>query len=258
MTKVIAAKIEACIKQTHIEVTNQYAEGHCLEINGGVACFSGYDSFLSQVVGWGFFTAPHFFHKEIELIEQFYRSLKHPRIDIELSPYVGKQLPLFLTHRGYQLTELSNVSFLDMNSYVIQHHFPDRYQIREIQPSEMEEWAKRVAIGFGFIEAREQFLHYVRAKGVCAFAVFDQGNLVAGATIAMHGDTCDLGVASTLPLYRGKGLQKMLLSARLNHAKQQGVSLATVTTEPGTISDRNVQKIGFRCAYTRTKMTLNI
>ena len=69
-------------------------------------------------------------------------------------------------------------------------------------------------------------------------------------------DVCDLGVTSTLPAYRGKGLQKKLLFTRLNFAKQHGMALATVTTEPGTISDLNIQKLGFHCAYTRIKMTL--
>ena len=72
----------------------------------------------------------------------------------------------------------------------------------------------------------------------------------------MHGDFCDLGVTSTLPAYRGKGLQKQLVKIRLSAAKRQGLSWATVTTEPGSVSDINVQKVGFHCAYTRIKMTL--
>jgi hypothetical protein len=58
ITKEMAAKMEGCIKQTHIEVTKQYENGHLLDINGGAACFSGFDSYLSQVVGWGFATQP--------------------------------------------------------------------------------------------------------------------------------------------------------------------------------------------------------
>ncbi len=84
----------------------------------------------------------------------------------------------------------------------------------------------------------------------------EREKIVAGATVALHGEVCDLGVTSTIPAYRGKGLQKQLLLTRLNFAKKNGLVLATVTTEPGTISDLNIQKSGFRCAYTRIKMTL--
>lgn len=258
INKAVATKMESCVKQSHIEVTHLHPNGKLLEIKGGAACFSGFDSFLTQVIGWGFSTEPADFKSEIELIEQFYKTANHFRVDIEISPYVGHHLPIFLSQRGYKITELNNVSCLDLDDYCSKPLDTDHLHIREIKSSEIDEWAKRVAIGFGFPEAREQFALYVMAKGVTAFAVFDKDNIVAGATIAMHGDICDLGVTSTLPIYRGQGLQKQLAITRLNYAKQQGMSLATVTTEPGSISDINLQKIGFRCAYTRTKLTLSL
>ncbi len=255
--KQLASRMESCIKQTHIEVTQKYTQGKILEINGGAACFSGFDSFLSQVVGWGFATTPKQFKSEITTIEQFYKSLGHQRVDIELCPFTGNELAVFLNNRGYGIAELNNVSALDLKSYKIETLFDDEFIIREVREHEIEIWAKKVAAGFGFPEAQKQFSRYARAKGVTAFAVLIEDQIIAGATIAMHDAVCDLGVTSTLPAYRGKGLQKKLLLTRLNFAKQQGLELATVTTEPGTVSDLNVQKIGFRCAYTRMKMALD-
>lgn len=256
ITKELAARMESCIKQSHIAVTHQYSNGRILDINGGVACFSGFDSFLSQVVAWGFRTKAKHFKSELVAIEQFYRSLNHNRVDIELCPYVGNHLVNFLSQRGYKITELNNVSVLDLERYQTIENLDDRYLINQVSSSELESWAERIALGFGYPEAQDQFYHYASAKGVRAFAAYDQGKMIAGATIAIHGDICDLGVTSTFPAYRGKGLQKKLLSARLNFAKQQGLELATVTTEPGTISNLNIQKSGFSCAYTRIKMTL--
>ncbi|WP_172459547.1 GNAT family N-acetyltransferase [Legionella quateirensis] len=255
VTKELTARMEACIKQTHIEVTRQYAHGTFLDVNGGTACFSGFDSFLSQVVGWGFHTKSRYFKTEIELIENFYKSLAHSRVDIELCPYVGNDLMIFLSERGYAVSEINNVSVLDLSSLKTGEHLDSHYTIREVSSIEVDEWAKRVAMGFGYPEAQEQFSHYARAKGIRAFAVYDEDQIIAGATIAMHGDVCDLGVTSTLPAFRGKGLQKKLLLTRLQYARQHGLAIATVTTEPGTISDLNVQKSGFRCAYTRIKLT---
>ena len=253
--KELTIQMEACIKQTHIEVTKQYPQGMILEINGGAACFSGYDSFLSQVVGWGFYTEAKQYNAEIETIEHFYKSLKHRRIDIELCPFVETNLAVFLSQRGYQISELNNVSVLNLKNHKMTAEVDDEFLIREVQHDELNEWAKRVAEGFGYPEAQEQFTHYAQAKGITAFAVFDQDKIIAGASIAMHGDVCDLAVTSTLPLYRGIGLQKRLLLTRLNFAKQHGLALATVTTTPGTISALNVQKTGFQCGYTRIKMT---
>ncbi len=248
--------MESCIKQTHIEVTKRYPNGKIVEINGGAACFSGFDSYLSQVVGWGFNTPLKQFKTEIECIEHFYRNLNHPRVDIELCPFVGNELAIFLSQRGYCINELNNVSVLDLKTYQSIDLDDSPLMIREIRSDEINEWATRVALGFAAPEAKEQFIHYAQSTGVSIFAAYDNTEIVAGAAIAMHDNFCDLGVTSTLPEYRGKGLQKRLLLARLNFAKQHHLSWATVTTEPGSISDMNVQKIGFCCAYTRIKMTL--
>ncbi|KTD65029.1 GNAT family N-acetyltransferase [Legionella shakespearei] len=256
ITKALAARMEACIKQTHIEVTRQYSHGTLLEINGGAACFSGFDSFLSQVVGWGFATKAKEMKAEIERIEHFYHSLNHKRVDIELCPYTGQQLGAFLSQRGYKISELNNISALDVTKWQWIELDEEQFTIQKISPDEFTEWSKRIAKGFGYPEAQEQFFHYINARGSSAFAVYDNGQIVAGATIAMHGSVCDLGVTSTLPLYRGKGLQKKLIAARLNFASQNNMEIATVTTEPGSVSDLNVQKAGFRSAYTRIKMTL--
>ncbi len=256
VTKEIAQAMESCIKQTHIQVTQQYTEGKLLEINGGAACFSGFDSYLSQVVGWGFNSRNKQFKSEIISIEEFYESQGHTRVDIELCPFVGNDLALFLSDRGYRLSELNNVSVLDLTTYQHNDYSSQSYDIQVIQPGDLNQWAHKVAEGFGYPEAVEQFTHYAKARGTTAFGVYDtQKQLIAGATIAMHGNVCDLGVTSTLEAHRGKGLQKILLGIRLNYAKEQGMRLATVTTEPGSISDLNIQKKGFHCAYTRMKMT---
>jgi GNAT superfamily N-acetyltransferase len=255
ITKDLAAQMEGCIKQTHIEVSKQYEDGQILEISGGAACFSGVDSYLSQVVGWGFATHSKQFKSEIENIEHFYKTQAHARVDIELCPFVGNELTVFLSQRGYCVSEVNNVSALNLQAYKPVDYALEPFEIREVVFAELDEWATRVALGFGYPKAKNQFFRYAQAKGVQAFAVYEHGFIVAGAVVAMHGDFCDLGVTSTLPAYRGIGLQKKLLHARLNFAKEQGLSWAIVTTEPGTVSDANVQKIGFHCAYTRIKMT---
>lgn len=256
ITKAIAAQIEECFKQSHIEITKQYGHGKTLEVSGGAACFAGVDSYFSQVVGWGFNTSSSQVKVEIKKIETFYKLLQHNRVDIELSPFTGNALAIFLSQRGYRISELNNVSVLNLDSYVLHDIAMGDLFIKTVRDEELENWAKTVAIGFGCLEAQEQFIYYARAKGVTAFGVYQADKMIAGATVAVHGEFCDLGVTSTLPAYRRRGLQKKLITARLNYVKSQGLRWAIVTTEPGSISDLNVQKQGFHCAYTRIKMTL--
>lgn len=255
LTKELAFEIENCIKHTHVEMTKSFPLGKVLELGEGAACFAGFSSFFSQVIAWGFTLKPKQFKPQIEAIEHFYRSCGHASVDIELCPLVGNDLAIALCERGYKISELNKVSFLDIENYTPSQDRP-HFELRPIESQEVGEWARKVALGFGHLEAQEQFIHYAQLQGVQAFAVYDKGEIVAGATIALHGRVADLGVTSTLAAYRNRGLQKLLLKERLNFAKSAGVRLATVTTEPGSISDLNIQKTGFNCAYTRVKMTL--
>ena len=254
LNRELALRMESCIRQTHIEIAKLHPQGRALDLHGGAACYLGKDSFFSQVVSWGFRTRPRQFKDQIETIEQFYRSLEHPRVDIELCPFVGNDLFVFLSQRGYGISELSNVSFIDLKEYQFTECTPN-FTIRTVSESEFDEWAKRVAFAFGYPQAQKQFSYYIRIKGVTGFVVDLDNEIVSGSTMAVHGSIADLGVTSTFPVHRGKGMQKQLLLARLNAAKNLGLDLAIVTTEPGSISDLNIQKVGFHCAYTRIKMT---
>ncbi|MFI4962875.1 MAG: GNAT family N-acetyltransferase [Legionellales bacterium] len=256
INKETAQQMEWCIRNTHMEVTKGYDQGRILEINGGAACFSGFDSYLSQVVGWGFATKPKQYRSEIQNIESFYKGLGHTRVDIEICPFVGNYLIEFLSERGYKVSEVNNVSALDLKTLSLGTDCSVDTIVKPVAIDGLAEWAKVVAHGFEYPKARIQFAHYAGAKGVGVFGAYVNGMLVGGALVAIHGAVCDLGVTSILPAFRGRGLQKKLLIARLNYAKEQGLELATVTTEPATISDLNVQKVGFHCAYTRIKMTL--
>jgi len=64
------------------------------------------------------------------------------------------------------------------------------------------------------------------------------------------GPIAHLYIASTLPAYRGKGIQLALLRARLRSARRAGCVLASVTARPGNGSTRNVERAGFSLAYT--------
>jgi GNAT superfamily N-acetyltransferase len=253
LTKELALRMESCIKQTHIEMAQLHPLGKVEEVGGGAACFSGASSFFSQVIAWGFNLKPKQFKTQIQMIEGFYRALGHTRVDIELCPLVGNDLPMALSQRGYQVTELNNVSFIELHEHR-ESQAPSPFEIRKVPANELATWAKKVALGFGHVEAQDQFTQYAKLQGVTAFGVYHQEQIIAGATVAMHGEVADLGVTSTLSPYRGRGIQKLLLSERLNYVKKLGIPLATVTTAPGSISDLNVQKTGFRCAYTRLKM----
>lgn len=87
------------------------------------------------------------------------------------------------------------------------------------------------------------------------FAVVD-GKVAASAGMALidtsKGGVAHLYIDSTLPEYRGRGLQIALLKTRLADARKAGYDLGSVQARPGNGSCRNIERAGFSLAYTKT------
>jgi GNAT superfamily N-acetyltransferase len=98
---------------------------------------------------------------------------------------------------------------------------------------------------FGLVTARSRGCH-------CFVAELD-GRLVATGAVALHGGVALLAGASTLPAWRGRGAQTALLAARLAFAAERGCDLAMMGAAPGSTSQTNAERQGFRVAYTRIK-----
>jgi GNAT superfamily N-acetyltransferase len=86
----------------------------------------------------------------------------------------------------------------------------------------------------------------------CYFARVD-GKIAGGATVALRGRIAGLFGASTLPQFRNRGVQRALLHARIQRAAEKGCELAMSIALPGSASQRNITRQGFRTLYTRVK-----
>jgi len=85
------------------------------------------------------------------------------------------------------------------------------------------------------------------------FQAEDDGRAIAAGALSISGGVALLAGASTIPSARRLGAQSALLAARLAFAAQRGCDVAMVVTLPGSGSQRNAERNGFRVAYTRTK-----
>jgi len=61
-------------------------------------------------------------------------------------------------------------------------------------------------------------------------------------------------IRPVLPRFRGRGVQKALIRARLLAAKELGCDIATASTLPSTPSQRAYEACGFRVAYPKVEM----
>jgi hypothetical protein len=94
-----------------------------------------------------------------------------------------------------------------------------------------------------------------RAAGHSFLAEID-GRPIATGAMFIHDGVALLAGASTIPEGRRQGAQLALLEGRLRYAAEKGCDIAMMGAAPGSSSQRNAERQGFRIAYTRIKWGL--
>jgi GNAT superfamily N-acetyltransferase len=226
------------------------------EIAGGVAVFAGVDSPITQAVGVGL-NGP-VADADLDHLEEFYGSRGAP-VSLEICPLVDSSLYETLAKRGYRLREVSNVlvrPFASGESFAAP---ADGVVVRSASPHEEKLWALTVAQGFAehfpvtqsILDVMVGFFH--RADAWC-FLAFVGREVAGGAVVSANNAVGGLFGASTLPAFRRRGVQTALLAARLGWARGRDCNVAVSIALPGSVSQRNIERFGFRVAYTRTKL----
>jgi len=163
----------------------------------------------------------------------------------------------FYKQRHYHVSEFSNVMAMFPGGES-RSDLPPGLEIRVAQPGEFDLWTLTVAQGFAETQAvTPELLSIMRmfatVPGTECFLASIDGQTVAGATLAVRGSIAGLFGASTLPEFRKRGVQTALLRARLRRASELGCRLAMSIALPGSISQRNMTRVGFQTLYTRVK-----
>ena len=92
--------------------------------------------------------------------------------------------------------------------------------------------------------------------GLLGFFALIDGEPVASGVLRCHEGVALFGGACTVPEARKQGAQRALLEARMNMAATEGCDLAMMCAQPGSASQRNAERQGFRIAHTRIKWQL--
>lgn len=98
---------------------------------------------------------------------------------------------------------------------------------------------------------RDLFETMFRIEGACAWLAEEAGSIASCGGLTLAGKTAVLAGDGTRPVFRGRGYQNELIAARCAHALTVGASLAMSCTVPGSSSQRNYERQGFRIAYTK-------
>ena len=227
-----------------------------IEVAGAYAMFDGVGSPLTQTFGLGLFQAVG--TAEMDRLERFFRE-RDSAVFHEVSPLAHAGLVGLLNDRGYQPLEFTSVMFRPLHANLAPLDAPPtRVSARVIRADECDAWTKTAAEGWSEFPEVEGFmrdigrLNTTRADATCFVAEAD-GRPIATGVLGMHDGVALLAGASTIPSGRRQGAQLALLDARLRLAAEKGCDLAMMCASPGSASQRNAERHGFRVAYTRVK-----
>lgn len=231
-----------------------------IEVAGTYAMFDGIESPLTQTFGLGIFE--EITNTELDKIEAFFKKHDAP-VFHEVSPMAGLDLVALLNERNYQPIELTNVMFQEIGvGNQLNLSLNPNIKTRIIEKGEEELWAQTSANGWATeMEGLADFmLNFGKISATCNggfpfLAELDSVPISAGM-LFIYNDVALLGGASTVPEGRRKGGQSALLDSRLKFAAERGCKIAMMCALPGSQSQRNAEKNGFRIAYTRTKWML--
>ncbi|MGH9835467.1 MAG: GNAT family N-acetyltransferase [Blastocatellia bacterium] len=230
-----------------------------IEVAGAYAMFDGVGSPLTQTFGLGVFDPVT--HAEMEKLEEFFQQ-RGAHVHHEVSPIADPSLLTLLNERGYQPIELTSVMYRPIGRGVrLASPRNEKVQARLIQRGEEELWAQTAASGwsgltdFNDLMLELMYLTAKRADGLSFLAELD-GQAIASGALLIHDGVALLAGASTIPEGRKQGAQLALLESRLNYAAEAGCDLAMMGAAPGSASQRNAERQGFRIAYTRIKWNL--
>jgi GNAT superfamily N-acetyltransferase len=223
-----------------------------MEVAGAYVLYDGPESPVTQTFALGLAGVPT--EAEMERIEQYFESRRAP-VFHEVSPLADPGMLALLSGRKYKPVELTSVLVQPLASRAAR---TTSVEVRQARPDESDLWARTAANGWSDTVPMTDSLASLMgiiggAEGLRAYFACIDGAPVATGALAIHDGVALLAGAATVPEWRNRGAQRALLEHRLAEAVAVGCDLAMMGAAPGSASQRNAERQGFRIAYTRIK-----
>ncbi len=226
-------------------------------IGEGYAVFTAKNLDINRVGNLGMTGPVNVAH--FEELEEFFAETGVPA-QLDTCPLADTSLFQLLQERNYSISRFMNLQVRELPAD--EPAFSPVAGVT-IEPEKGPEWVKVVAQGFaGNEEIPADDINFVynntvinRGTHVKCLVARVNGELAGGGAISVVDNLAYLFSTSVRPAFRGRGVQKALIQARINLAREQGCDLIFTMTNPGSNSQRNMERQNFRVAYTRPLMT---
>lgn len=231
---------------------------HVAGIGGGVAAFTEprFGRKLNHVTGLGMSGPVD--EEALARLESAYAE-RGLGVEIDLCPHADASVTALLGRRGYAVNAFSNTYARTLADV------PERVApgIEILQGDAARALFVDASIDGFSLQAQRRPRELLAALARIAHAREDtsmfvariDGRVAGSAGLSVmdtpRGRIGELYIASTLPAFRGRGVQTALLRARLVAAREAGCVLVFVGARPANTSARNVERAGFGLAFTK-------
>jgi ribosomal protein S18 acetylase RimI-like enzyme len=260
----LAARIERAVARfmaDSAESVGQRRPTVILPVAGGVATWTGPGAPFNKVSGMGFASPPA--EAELEAVERAFSERGEP-VQVELSNLAEAGLAARLSRRGYQLSSFENVLGLRLPATSLADG-TGAIAVVQSDGADVTAWIDVLVEGFAHpddqgVTTSEEYprsvleplvIDMTRVRGMALYTARIDGEIAGGASLHVSDGVAQLTGAATRPRHRRRGVQTALLTTRLQRAAAAGCDIAVVTTQPGSKSQENVQRLGFELLYTR-------
>jgi ribosomal protein S18 acetylase RimI-like enzyme len=243
-----------------------------IEVGGGRGVCGQPGSPMNKVLGLGLGVTVT--DEDLDALELFYDERECP-IQIELCPLVSTELVAKLQTRGYVLKGFENelacalprevpapngppsllrsfggtglhVEVLtgDSDQEAFLRATVEGFAVPDSGPQPAEGPAPDIVETIG--RAMRQFIH----PDIVRYLVRVDGEPAGAAASVVTGGVLGIFGTGTRPAFRRRGIQSAIVAKALESADGRA-DLAIATTEPGSISQRTFERLGFQVLYTR-------
>jgi hypothetical protein len=170
------------------------------------------------------------------------------RAIFELAPWIGRETAQRFSRRGYEITGSENV-------VVCVPPFPSPAPIHPVVLVDPRDWPE-LMLRMNGLSGSGQWRPIAGASAILPDAIRvgvrdSSGEFIVCAQVQPAAGVALFGSDATLKPARGRGAQTATIQERLRAAAALGFSCADAEVAPGSTSERNYLRCGFRIAYTR-------
>ena len=225
-----------------------------IKVAGGIAGYIGARSPANGAIGLGF--CGEVTHGQIATVERFFLDRGEEPI-VSVCPLAHPTLIQVLSQRRWTVGTFENVLVRAIDPLGAFDPPGPGIEVRAaLGDADLDAWALMAARGFSAPDdpaPADLLLATAATRREGARFLFGLFNGVYAGTgqLEIEGELGWLSGDTTMPPFRRRGVQAALQRARLEIVRDMGCSLAVTESVPGSASQRNMDRLGFKVAYTR-------